>query len=352
MQTRKQFLRNSVTIAAAMAAGGKSFSKSFSKPVKEFAADMYFDLHAHPGRLFAINRTGFGAPVDAPAMQQDFSAGHLNAVFFALVADAGILEATPAGISIPRQYTPGEAWAEYKKQLAQAKEYLKLANAVLATTTAAIGPSKTAAFIAVEGGDFLEGSAEKLDEAYADGVRSVQLVHYAQNDLGDLQTASPRYNGLSPFGKDVVKRMNKIGMLIDVAHASFATTKDVISITDAPVMLSHSILALEPERPMAKRAITVEHAKLVADNGGIIGAWPSGFNKSLDDYIINILRLVDAVGIDHVGIGTDMYGNFKPVVATFADLPGVAAALQAKGLSATETGKIMGGNAVALVKKF
>ena len=71
--------------------------------------------------------------------------------------------------------------------------------------------------------------------------------------------------------------MNRFGMLVDVAHASYQTTKDVASATDAPIMLSHSILEMETGRPIAKRAISKEHAKLVADTGGIIGAWPSGF---------------------------------------------------------------------------
>src|ERR1035438_4314088 len=79
-----------------------------------------------------------------------------------------------------------------------------------------------------EGGDCLEGKVGRLDDLYQRGVRSLQLVHYAQNTFGDLQTKPPVYNGLSTFGRDVVRRMNRLGMLVDVAHAAFATVKATV----------------------------------------------------------------------------------------------------------------------------
>src|SRR5437868_15395317 len=117
---------------------------------------------------------------------------------------------------------------------------------------------------------------------YKDVVRSVQLVHYAPNALGDLQTEAPQHEGLSKAGKDVVKKMNRLGMVIDVAHASFKTVQDVAEATDSPIILSHSVLKMEDDRPIAKRAITPEHAKTVAKTGGVIGMWPSGFNNSFE----------------------------------------------------------------------
>ena len=77
-----------------------------------------------------------------------------------------------------------------------------------------------AAFLACEGGDFLDGNASLLDQMYEDGVRSVQLVHYAPNVLGDLQTSEPQHNGLSKSGKEVVLKMNKLGMVIDFSEIS------------------------------------------------------------------------------------------------------------------------------------
>lgn len=311
-----------------------------------------FDLHCHPGRMFAHGGTDFGENTPPEKTLGEMNAAHLSGAFFALVADSKLLKPGPAGISIVGQYQAGEAWQEYKLQLKEMKDFFNRNALLLATKSKELTTTGSlAAYISVEGGDFLEGQSDKLEEAYDDGVRCIQLVHYVPNALGDLQTAAAVHNGLSEFGKEVVRRMNRLGLLIDVAHASYQTTKDVASATDAPIMLSHSILEMESDRPMAKRAISKEHAKLVADTGGIIGAWPSGFNKSLDEFVDNTLRLVDAVGIDHVGIGTDMDGNFKPVLSSYAQYPTFAEALKNKGLAANEVEKIMGGNAAALLKK-
>ena len=112
------------------------------------------------------------------------------------------------------------------------------------------------------------------------------------------------------------------------------------------------MLEMEADRPIAKRAISKDHAKLIADTGGVIGAWPSGFNKSFEEYVDNIKQLVDTVGIDHVGIGTDMDANFKPVLSKYSEFPKLDEALLAKGFSKSETGKIMGGNAKRVLSKI
>ena len=114
--------------------------------------------------------------------------------------------------------------------------------------------------------------------------------------------------------------------------------------TSAPLILSHSILTMHDARLLAARAISVEHAKLVAGTGGVIGAWPSGFNASFDEFVANTVRLIDTVGVDHVGLGTDMDGNLKPVLGDYAQLPDWLAALRAKGLSASDVAKVSGGN--------
>ncbi len=82
-----------------------------------------------------------------------------------------------------------------------------------------------------------------------------------------------------------------------------------------------------------------------------VGAWPSGFNNSFDEFVDNTLRLVEVAGIDHVGLGTDMDSNFKPVLDSYLQLPKWADALKAKGLSTEEVGKIMGGNAKRVLMK-
>ena len=348
MLTRRKFLQNSLTATVAgFVVPGLSFG---------FAEEyLSFDLHSHPGVFFGKGLKDY--PGDAGVMKTttEMNSGHLSGAFFSLVADVAIIERTPTGIRPTRAYATGEAWKEYHRQLTALKDLLKTLPATLATTVAELDNAtknkKVAAFIACEGGDFLDGKAELLDEMYRDGVRSIQLVHYAPNALGDLQTEATQHNGLSKVGKEVVVRMNKLGMVVDVAHASFKTVQDVAGFTNAPIILSHSILKMEDTRPLSRRAITSEHAKLVAGTGGVIGAWPSGFNNSFEEFVDNTLRLVDVAGIDHVGLGTDMDGNFKPVFGSYLQLSQWAEALKAKGLSKEEVGKILGGNARRVLAK-
>ena len=198
----------------------------------------------------------------------------------------------------------------------------------------------------------MEGDAGKLEQMYEDGVRSLQIVHYHPNELGDLQTESPRYNGLSSAGKEVVKRMNKLGMVIDLAHATFETTKAVDDVSDQPIILSHSMLANDSTHPLARRLISSDHAKVIAQTGGVIGMWPSGLNKSFDDFIENTLKLIDVVGIDHVGLGTDMDGNFKPVFTNYLQISQWIEGLKSKGLKEEEVGKVVGGNVKRVLEKI
>jgi membrane dipeptidase len=284
-----------------------------------------FDLHSHPGAF--PHRGGPDYPGDQAFTKtvSDMRAGGLTAAFFSIVADANLLSRDAKGIVVSdRKLSEGEAWADCEKQLNTFNEFAKRENVALATGTAHMQELRRrhqiAAFLSCEGGHGLEGRLGRLDDLYARGVRSLQLVHYAQNTLGDVQTLPPVYNGLSNFGRDVVRNLNRLGMLVDVAHASFATVKATVEITRAPIMLSHS--HLQSDTSPHPRLITVEHARLVSSTGGLIGAWPSGFaNRTFADFVDQTMRLIDAVGIDHVGLGTDMDGNFKPVFSNYRQLP-------------------------------
>ncbi len=335
-------------------AAGYSFLHGFAndvrgqKPERNFT----FDLHCHPGRLFASAEGGFGE-VGSTKTVTDMKNAHLSGAFFSLVADSPLIKLGATGVLITGKFAPGEAWKEYQRQMKDMKDFLRTVSVKIGTQKKDLNNSQqVTAYLSVEGGDFLEDNPDKVDEAYLEGVRSIQLVHYVPNQVGDLQTSEPINNGLTTFGKEVVRKMNKLGMLIDVAHANCQTVKDVISLTDSPIMLSHSILEMEANRPIAKRAISKEHAKLIAKTDGIIGAWPSGFNKSFDEYVDNTLRLVEVVGVDHVGIGTDMDGNFKPVLSSYDQYPTFADALKTKGLSSNEVEKVMGGNAKRVLGKI
>ncbi len=312
------------------------------------------DTHSHPGRFFLkqlVDQTpttrAFGEAFEDQAIA-DLSAGNVSAALFCAVADMRLLEMTPAqGLRAARDWTPGEAYADYRRQTAELKALLSnqalIPGLAPADIDAAHRRHKTGAIFAVEGGDFIEERLERVHEAFRDGVRAVTLVHYHINQIGDIQTEAPVHNGLTALGKSIVAEMNRAGIIIDLAHATFAVTKDVLNASSKPIMISHTNIATASVNH--PRLISIEHAKLVASAGGIIGSWPSGVGQaSFADYIDSIQRLVDTVGIDHAAIGTDMDANFKPVLRSYRDWSLIPAALLARGMHDREVAKIMGGN--------
>jgi membrane dipeptidase len=312
------------------------------------------DTHCHPGLFFLRDlpyetptTRAFGAPFEERTIA-DLRVGQVSAALFAAVADARLLEITKtSGMHATGEFRPGEAYADYQRQLVALKSLAgspKLTQGLDPSDIyAAQRHHRTAAVFAVEGGDFIEDRLERVHEAFRDGVRAITVVHYHVNQIGDIQTEAPVHGGLTPFGSSVIGEMNRAGVIVDLAHATFAVTKDVLEVSTRPVMISHSNLATPAlNHP---RLISSEHAKLVADAGGIIGSWPSGIGqKTFADYIDSIRRLVDTVGIDHVAIGTDMDANYRPVFQSYRDWGLIPAALFARGLAEPEVAKIMGGN--------
>ena len=318
------------------------------------------DTHSHPGRFFLKALTdptpttrAFGEPFEAAAIA-DLAAGNVSAALFSAVSDMRLLEQTPSqGLKAARDFQPGEAYADYQRQLGELKS-LVASHAVAAglkpaDIEAAHRGHRIAAVFAVEGGDFIEDRLERVQEAFRDGVRAVTLVHYHINQIGDIQTESPVHDGLTPLGKSIVREMNRTGVIMDLAHATFAVTKGVIDASHKPIMISHTNLSTAGMNH--PRLITAEHAKMVAAAGGIIGSWPSGVGQTtFADYIDSIRRLVDAVGVDHVAIGTDMDANFKPVFRSYRDWGLIPAALLARGLREDEAAKITGANFLRVFK--
>lgn len=340
---RKKFIQNSGLLVGATLVGYKGLA-TMRSPGKE--KSISFDLHTHPGVFIMKGTAEYPGDNAFLSRVQEMKSSGLSGAFFCLVADMPLLQRTDSGIVSKGSFKKGEGWQVLKKQLDILKALLKESEAELALGAGELAKGDhVKAYIASEGGDFLGGDISLLETAYKEGVRSVQLVHYAQNELGDLQTSKPVYNGLSDFGKEVVQKMNALGMVIDVAHASQVTVKDVVSLTTSPIILSHSILKEGEGRPIAARAISADHANMVAETGGVIGMWPSGFSASFDEFVDHTMRMVDTVGIDHVGIGTDMDANYKPVITDFGKFFQWKEALAQKGLSAEEVAKLAGGNA-------
>jgi membrane dipeptidase len=137
--------------------------------------------------------------------------------------------------------------------------------------------------------------------------------------------------------------MNRLGVIIDLAHLTHEGVRQAMQVTTKPVILSHTVL----ETSFA-RSVSREHARLIAQGGGVVGIFPvnSGYH-GFRGYIEHIERMIDAVGVDHVGIGTDMDGISPPSFLAWDDYrewPSLGAALLARGRSREDVAKVMGGN--------
>lgn len=202
--------------------------------------------------------------------------------------------------------------------------------------------------LAVEGGQALEGELANLERIFEAGFRMMGLVHFFDNALGGSAHGVER-GGLTEFGRQVVQRMAALGMVVDLAHASEPLLRDVVVTTARPVVVSHTGVRATCDNP---RNLRDSQLRAVASTGGVIGIgfWPTAVCGEGPGAIAKAIRhAVDAVGIDHVGLGSD----FDGAVSTPFDAAGVAAlteALLAVGFDESEIGAIMGENTLRLLR--
>ena len=345
---RRDMLKAAAAALAMAAAGcGAVVSPAHRETAQRIAEESpSVDLHSHPGML------GRTSPLSLPAQAERMARGRLRASLFCAVAD-GPLIGTRArgGLYATREPRPGELALHTQRVLQQVRTHVDQGTLALVQAPADLDAvragSVPGALLAIEGGDFLEGRIEGVAEAYRQGVRSIQLTHYRVNELGDIQTEPARHRGLTAFGKDVVREMNRLGMIVDVAHLTLDGVRAAVEVSTRPLLLSHTVLDVP-----WPRAVSREHARLVAGRGGIIGVFPvnAGY-EGFAGYIEHIERMIAAVGVDHVGVGTDMDGISPPSFVSFTDYsewPSIGAALLARGRSREDVAKVMGGNFVRL----
>jgi membrane dipeptidase len=213
-------------------------------------------------------------------------------------------------------YQPGDAYDRFLKGLASMDRQLERNGMKRSLTPDDVRTAhkngQPSVIQAVEGGHFLQGDLERVEEAYGRGLRHLGLLHDsdATVPLGDVYTNPPRYGGLTPFGASVIKECNRLGMLIDLAHADVQTTEAALKLTTRPVIISHTgldtQLGNDPRMAqiMRPRLISKEQAKMVADAGGAVGVWTHLADTPLE-YAHNVRALVDVIGANHVCIGTD-----------------------------------------------
>jgi membrane dipeptidase len=314
-------------------------STAAAKPMLEGIVTV--DLHSHAGWVIRQS-VAFG---DVAAPMRD---GGMTAICLAVVADSPVTRIMSDGrIKAERNPSPGELYAWSRRSFRRAMALVEQQRLAVITETASLqaavqtGPG----IVASEGADWLDTSIERLDEAYEQyHLRHLQLTHYRVNDLGDIQTESPVHDGLTDFGAEVIRACNRRGIVVDVAHGTYDLVKRAAAVTAKPLVLSHT--SLNPHPAPRSREISPDHAQLIAETDGVIGVWPPAFRyRNKGELAAGMARLADLVGIDHVGLGSDMLGLTGPSsFNSYRELPELAAALAAKGFSRDDVGKILGGN--------
>ena len=219
------------------------------------------DIHAHPGRF---HRDGTG--LDGRILEMN--RGGLSADFFCVSTDRAIIrrDREAGRIRARRAFEPGESYRDTYARFAVLDPWFAEGRLLRVLGPADILRAKRAkrpgAILAAEGADFLEERIDRVQEAHDRGIRSIQLVHYNINAVADIQTEEPRHHGLTPFGAQVIREMNRLGMIVDVAHATEQVTRDVVDITSQPIVLSHTALRRTPRK--YTRYIYADHARLIA----------------------------------------------------------------------------------------
>lgn len=190
------------------------------------------------------------------------------------------------------------------------------------TINTALKERKVGAILSIEGGEALQGDLATLRAFYKLGVRSLCLTWNYRNEIGDGVKDSSTEGGLTSFGKDVIREMNSIGMIIDVSHISEKGFWDVIELSKDPIIASHS-----NSKTICNhiRNLTDLQIKAIKDNGGVMGInfYPFFLNNTENASIIDVIKHIEyiasLVGCDHIGIGAD----FDGIECTPSDIRGV-----------------------------
>jgi membrane dipeptidase len=340
-------------------------------------ADTPTEYLAHPFNLGARQPTGM---VDYVRMRE----GGLDAEFFAAY--------------VPKKYANNGAAAFCMKIMEtiheMADNYPRLVRFAASTSDIdkAVASGRRAILIGIEGGHAIEDSLDLLRAFYRFGARYMTLTHTNSNDWADSSGDEPKHNGLTPFGRQVVLEMNRLGMLVDISHVSDKTFYDVIETTKAPVIASHSSARALADH---KRNMTDDMLRLLAKNGGVvmvnfypvflsteaahasaerdtrlepeIDALKKQYGEDTPEYdaaekklmdanplpkvpwtriVDHIDHIVEVAGVDHVGLGSDFDGI--PVapegMEDVSDFSRIRGELKRRGYSENDIRKIMGEN--------
>lgn len=210
------------------------------------------------------------------------------------------------------------------------------------------GSTVVGGMLSIEGLQDIEGDIANLDRLYAAGFRMAGFAHFFDNRVaGSMHGEAKR--GLTPLGRQVLRRMETLGMVVDVAHASHAAVADMIAMATRPLVSSHGGVQATCK---VNRNLTDAEIRGIAGTGGMIGIgyWDAAICSTEPRAVAAAIQHVrDLVGIDHVGLGSD----FDGAVTTGFDasqVAGVAQALLDRGFAADEVRKVMGGNVLRVLR--
>jgi membrane dipeptidase len=272
---------------------------------------------------------GADTPATKP-LARTMANGNATLVVWSLVGDMPWMRRTPRGFTQGREPRPDEKVVWFKDELARVKAHLADQNLKIVRTPADVDlalKGEPHVVLATEGANFLDNGLEQVQVAYDLGVRHIQLVHYTRNAIADIQTEPPRYNALTAYGRQVVQECNRLGILVDLAHATREAVMGALDVAKVPVVWSHSSVMSKgsPSHTLPvwqARQLSLETARAIAGKGGVIGLWAvrTDVGQTIEAYANRLSEMADWLGEDHVAFGTDMNGIRNPVVADYADV--------------------------------
>ena len=210
------------------------------------------------------------------------------------------------------------------------------------------GPRSVGALFSAEGLQSLEGDPDNLDTLYAAGMRMAGLTHFFDNELAGSMHGLDK-GGLTPMGREVVGRMERMGMIVDIAHCSHECVAEVLAMAKRPVVSSHGGVQATCR---VNRNLTDAELRGVAKTGGVVGIgyWDGAVCDTSPRSAAQAMKHVrDLVGIEHVALGSD-YDGATTVRFDTAHLLQVTQALLDEGFSEDEIRAAMGGNALRVIR--
>jgi membrane dipeptidase len=339
---------------------------------------------------FDLGKRNPDGHVDIPRMRE----GGMNAIFFSIWIDGRIMGPPAVQKALDQIDAVHENVAKFSKDMVfcRTAEEVRRAHA----------QGKIAALIGVEGGHMI-GNDIRVLRMFGDlGVRYMTLAHFYNDEWADSSTDKPAHNGLTDFGKDVVREMNRQGIMVDISHVSDKTFYDALEVSKAPLIASHSSCRALCNHP---RDMSDEMIKALAAKGGVIqinyersfidqaykdaydkvaggvvaametitkecagdgecvgrkvkefqtqaeasGALPHVSWERIIDHIDHVVKLV---GPDHVGLGSDFDGATMPEgMEDCSKLPKITEALMRKGYKDDDIRQILGGNLLRVMEQ-